>query len=575
MSKSAKEINLLEKANVSGGIKKFLIFTKISGPGIWLTLAALSAGSLVGSIGLGQRLGTEGLWVQAWAMLLGMFSLWAISHIALHTQQSLFSLLKNEWNPSLGWWLAGSAMITNFAWCMPQFRFGAEVTGSVLIPFLDNKGGKVGVAFLMLTLSVFLSFWYERSGFQSKLFQWVLRSILWVLATCLFVSIFLTLPNSGILSMDVLSGFLPRMSHLTDVSSSYDFLLSEVGDFRNFWEEKLLAKQKELSLVTFSSTLGVNLLFALPLLLLGRGWRREHNGFAKFNLFSGLFIPFLLCSSCLTILSTIAHQELVQNSSDIISDYDPFFVENTSGPVHDLLAERIMSEIGEQEFLSLPPFQQEEKIESLSAHEKALARSVLHTDTKQWIHLLSQKENLFLPYLLGVSVLLISFSTILILMVLNGHLVCEVLGKPHKGAPFQSGSLLLALSSVGPFILSDQDNWVADPSYFLSLAILPYALLSFLIMLNSKELLGRQCPKGWNGALINTGVFVAFLCLGMSSFYLVWTHNWGHVPIGQILIIILGVVLLIGYFSLKNSKLANRISGLESKIESNNSSKLN
>ena len=54
-------------------------------------------------------------------------------------------------------------------------------------------------------------------------------------------------------------------------------------------------------------------------------------------------------------------------------------------------------------------------------------------------------------------------------MVLNGHLVCEVLGKPHKGAPFQSGSLLLALSSVGPFIWSDQDSWVADPSYFLSL----------------------------------------------------------------------------------------------------------
>ena len=120
MTKPAKEANLLEQANASGGVRKFLTFTKISGPGIWLTLAALSAGSLVGSLGLGQRLGVEGLWVQAWAMLLGMFSLWAISHIALHTQQSLFSLLKNEWNPSLGWWLAGSAMITNFAWCMPR-----------------------------------------------------------------------------------------------------------------------------------------------------------------------------------------------------------------------------------------------------------------------------------------------------------------------------------------------------------------------------------------------------------------------------------------------------------------------
>ena len=143
MSNSAKEINLLQKANSSGKVNKFFSYSKISGPGIWLALAALSAGSLVGSIGIGQRLGTEGLWIQAWAMILGIFSLWAITHIALNTQQSLFSLLKNEWNPSLGWWLAGSAMITNFAWCMPQFRFGADIAGSVILPFLDNKGVKL------------------------------------------------------------------------------------------------------------------------------------------------------------------------------------------------------------------------------------------------------------------------------------------------------------------------------------------------------------------------------------------------------------------------------------------------
>ena len=198
MLKSVKESKLLEQANSAGGISKFLTYTKISGPGIWLTLAALSAGSMIGSIGLGQRLGSEGLWVQAWAMLVGMFVLWAISHITLNSQHSLFTLLKNDWNPSLGWWLAASAMITNFAWCMPQFRFGADITGSVLLPFLDNKGGKVGVALCMLAFSVFLSFWYERSGFQSKLFQWILRLILWGLGSCLFACIFFALPNSGI-----------------------------------------------------------------------------------------------------------------------------------------------------------------------------------------------------------------------------------------------------------------------------------------------------------------------------------------------------------------------------------------
>ena len=128
MSDPIKEARVLEKGNSQGTFSKYLTFTKINGPGMWLALAALSAGSLIGSLGLGQRLGTEGLWVQAWAMLLGMFSLWAVSHITLNSQQSLFTLLKNEWNPSLSWWLAGAAMLTNIAWCMPQFKFGAEIT---------------------------------------------------------------------------------------------------------------------------------------------------------------------------------------------------------------------------------------------------------------------------------------------------------------------------------------------------------------------------------------------------------------------------------------------------------------
>jgi len=152
-------------------------------------------------------------------------------------------------------------------------------------------------------------------------------------------------------------------------------------------------------------------------------------------------------------------------------------------------------------------------------------------------------------------------------MVLNGHLICEILGKPHKGAPFQTGSLLLAVSSIGPFVWSDQDAWVADPSYFLSLAIIPYILLSFLLMLNSKELLGRQYPQGIKGFSLNLGVCLSFLLLGSCSFYLVWNHTWGSFPIGQALVTLIGILVLIGYFSLKNKKLAQKLKGLEVRLD--------
>ena len=564
MSESFKEATILEKANAQGGIKKVLIFSKISGPGIWLTLAALSAGSLIGSLGLGQWLGTEALWVQASAMLLGIFSLWAVSQISLNTQQSLFSLMKNEWNPSLAWWFAGSALVTNFAWCMPQFRFGAEITGSILFPPLDNKGGKIGVAFVLLCLSIFLSFWYERSGLHSKLFQWILRLILFSLIGCLGVSVCMLIPGSGLSFSSIFSGFLPDLNNLTNTSPRFEALLSQTGEFRSFWEENLVSRQKELILITFSSTLGVNLLFSLPLLLLGRGWRRDHNQFAKFNLFLGLFIPFVLCSSCLTILSAVAHQKMIHSLNEEVSVNTKY---SESETIRNLLKERIIFEIGEEQFQSLPPFQQDEKIESLSKPNYILAHLVSQSDTKKWIHYLSDSGKEPVKYLLGIVVLLISFSTIVILMVLNGHLICEILGKPHKGAPFQTGSLLLAVSSIGPFVWSDQDAWVADPSYFLSLAIIPYILLSFLLMLNSKELLGRQYPQGIKGFSLNLGVCLSFLLLGSCSFYLVWNHTWGSFPIGQVLVTLIGILVLIGYFSLKNKKLAQKLKGLEVRLD--------
>jgi hypothetical protein len=320
-------------------------------------------------------------------------------------------------------------------------------------------------------------------------------------------------------------------------------------------------------LITFSSTLGINLLFGIPLLLLGRGWKREHNEFAKFNLFSGLFIPFILCSSCLTLLSAVAHQRLIDEPIESIEKNSLFVEKESSGQVHDLLALRVSNEVGKLEYNALAPFQQEEKINDLSLADQRLAKLVISSNIKQWILSFSQGGNESLKYLLGVSVILISFSTILVLMVLNGHLVCEVLGKPHKGAPFQAGSLLLALASVGPFVWSNQDSWVADPTYFFSLAILPYALLSFLLMLNSRELLGRECPKGITGLIINLGATLSFITLGASSAYLAWNHKWGAFPIGQALVVLIGILLLIGHFSLKNKKILNRLSGLETRLQ--------
>jgi hypothetical protein len=558
MSDISKEVKILESCQSAGNVKALFGYSKITGPGWWIAAASLSAGSLIGSVGLGQRLGLDGLWIQATAMLLGMFTLFAISQITLNTQQSLFVILKNDWNKSLATWLAVSAIITSFTWCMPQFRLGADAVVATLLPSLDNKGGRVLIAVVLLILSVGLSFIYEKHGPRSSIFTWTIKLLVLFVIFSAISSVILFLPSSGISLGSIFQSLVPSYSLLIEPSPLFSTLLENSGEMKMFWEEKILLKQKELALVCFSSTLGVNLMFALPLLLLNRNWRRSHDRFSKFNLFTTGFLPFSIVSVCLTLLSTIAFQ----HKNVIMPDVE--LLENAA--TVDLLNQRIVHEIGSERFKDMAPFQQDALLSALSNDEKRLASVIAGKSVKQWIASLSQTGGTYFPYLLGLTIFAITLSTIVILMIINGHLFCEVLGKPHKGPAFQSGSLLLAIASIGPFVWSDQDNWVSDPTYFISLAILPFALLSFALVLNNPSIMGRMRPNGMGGYFINAGIILSFVFLGSSSFYLVWNEYWDSFPIGQVLLSLIGVLLLIGHFSLRTKKLSKRLEGLEAKI---------
>jgi hypothetical protein len=559
MPTASQEADIIESSRKGGMAKSFFAYAKMDGPGWWISGASLSAGTLMGSIGLGLRLGPDALWIQAAAMLLGLFSLFAVSHITLNCQQSLFAILKNDWNKSLAMWLAISAMITSFTWCMPQFRFGVEITVSTLIPALDNKGGKALTAFILLSITIGLSLLYEKQGPRSAVFYWILKLLVLFVVISSLASVILLISQAKVSYNELFSGLVPSYSVLSEPAPCFIPLLEKMGNMGPFWVNEIMNKQRELVLVCFSSTLGVNVLFALPLLLLNRNWRRVHVGFAKFNLFTTAFIPFAITTTCLSLLSVIAFQQEYAAGT-----YDEI---HNNSDVQDLLNRRIASDIGLENFQALAPFQQGEKIQSLTAEEKQLATLVVGRSFNQWIHSLTQVGGDSLMYLLGCMVFVISLSTIVVLMIINGHLLCEILGKPHKGAAFQSGSLLLALASIGPFVWSGQNNWISDPTYFVSLAILPFALLSFFLLLNNSDIMGRERPRGIAGGLLNVGTLASFLFIGSSALYLVWNQSWKEYPIGKALLVIIGILLLISHFSLRNEKLSRRISGLETKIK--------
>jgi len=559
MATISQERKLLEATREKNFFSTSLTFLKLEGPGWWLAGAAISSGAMVGSIGLGAYLGLESLWIQSLSMLLGVFILCCVGHITLGSQQSLFQLLRNEWNPTMAWWLAGSALITNFAWCMPQFRFGAEITGTFLLPSLSGKGGKVLIALIILASAIGYSIMYEKSGQRARLFHWTIKSIVILVCTISLVVLSLLLTDSSFSLGAVFSGFVPGTSLLNQPAPAYIALIENAGEMGSFWNDKICENQRSLILTTFSSTLGVNLLFAFPLLILGRGWERGHKGFASFNLWTSLFVPFFVFSTSIVLLSSLAfHGQIESDPADTIS-----------AKQRHILEERLAHDIGPLEFDKLAPFQVDAQIAQLSPSEIQLSNLLSGQSVEGMISRLSSisSQPELIQTLLSLIVLFVSFSTILVLMMINGHLVCEVLGKPHKGASFQSGSLLLALSSVGPFIWAEQGQWVADPTYFISLAMLPFALLSIFLILNNREILGRERPRGFSGWMLICGSALAVLILGASSLFTAWNHSVLGVPVGKLLVVLIGILLLIGHFTLRTNKLANKIAGLESRLK--------
>ena len=77
-------------------------------------------------------------------------------------------------------------------------------------------------------------------------------------------------------------------------------------------------------------------------------------------------------------------------------------------------------------------------------------------------------------------------------MTINGHAVCEIMGKPHKGPTFIVGALIAGIGVIGPFVWSDTLFWLAVPTSILGFTLIPVAYLSFFLLINNKSILGRN-----------------------------------------------------------------------------------
>ncbi|MFL2913348.1 MAG: divalent metal cation transporter [Opitutales bacterium] len=562
-----QEKKYLRDAESKGLYSCLAAYTKLSGPG-WLQSAiTLGGGSLASSLFLGVLAGYSLLWLQPIAIILGIIMLCAISHVTLSTGQSPFVSINSEINPVLGWGWAIATIMANIVWCLPQFTLGTAAVTQNLVPSLNHTGGKVLVV-LVLVLTAGLVIWaYDRGNRGVKIFDLILK-IMVGLVVLSFFGVVIKMGTAGDLPWnEIAAGFIPDFSLFSQPAEVYTPFLEGTGEFRSFWENKIISLQKDVMIAAAATAVGINMTFFMPFVLLNRKWGREHRGLAKFDLWTALLIPYVVATSCVVIA---AGSQFNGKPESAYQDYENRVLHsNLAKGYGDFMTERLSLELGKEEFNKLAPIQKKERMRSIPEPDKQLAAMLVKRDA---FNLAASLESLlenktFSHYIFGIGVVGMALSTIIILMTINGHAICEVLGKPHKGPVFLGGAYIAGIGVLGPFVWSDAAFWLAVPTSILGFTLIPVAYLSFFLLLNSKNVLGRERPSGMGRIIWNTGLILSLAIMGTAAFYVAWNKTWGDIPFGRFALVGFGILLLIGHFTLKNKKLERKVSAIELKFQ--------
>ena len=567
MANIEQQKQFLQKAEASGLLTRLGAYARLSGPG-WLQSAiTLGGGSLASSLFLGVLAGYSLLWLQPLAILLGVIMLCAISHVTLSTGQSPFVSIKNEINPVLAWGWAIATIMANIVWCLPQFSLGTAAVTQNLFPGFDGTLAKVGVCSVLLLLAIIVIGVSEKGSRGAKAFDLILKVMVGLIVVSFF-GVVVKMTLTGELNWgEILPGFAPDLSMLFQPAQVYEQFLTQTGEFSSFWENKIVGAQRDVMIAAAASAVGINMTFFMPFVLLRRKWGREHRGLAKFDLWTALLIPYVVATSCVVIAA--GSQFNGKPESAYLDFENKILHPNLEKGFHGLTTARIITEIGASEYDALAPIQQEQLLTDLPEADKQLAAMLVKRDS---FNLAASLEGLlgsrvYSHWIFGIGVVGMALSTIIILMTINGHAVCEVLGKPHQGPPFLMGAFVAGIGVLGPFVWSDAAFWLAVPTSIIGFTLIPLAYLSFFLLINNKRVLGRERPEGKARWLWNAFLLLALGIMGSAAFYVAWNKTWGDIPFGRYALIAFGILLVIGDYSLKNRKLSKKVEGLEMRLK--------
>lgn len=292
---------LLRDAEARGTGAKIAAYTKLSGPG-WLQGAiTLGGGSLAGSLYLGVIGGYQFMWLQPLMIMLGILMLSVIGYVTLSTGERPFGAINKHINPVLGWGWLIAAMMANMVWAMPQFSLGTAALEQNLLPGVFGGAAGPYIAVLILfAIGAGVVWFYEKGSKGVKLFE-VLLKIMVGIVVLSFFGVVLAMSVRGNLPWgEIVAGFFPNFGLLFSPADSLQPFIDASGD-SEYWTSTILKTQQDRMIAAAATAVGINMTFLLPYSMLKKGWGRDFRGLATFDLSTGLFIPFVLATSCVVI----------------------------------------------------------------------------------------------------------------------------------------------------------------------------------------------------------------------------------------------------------------------------------
>ncbi len=484
-------------------------YVKLSGPG-WLQSAiTLGGGSLAGSLYLGIIGGYELMWLQPLMMIFGIVMLSAIAYVSLSTGERPLAALNNHVNPVLGYGWAVATLMANMVWAMPQFSLGTAAMRQNLGLFSGN-GGEYICAILLFAIGVFVVWLYDASAKGYKIFDYALKIMVGIVVLSFFLVVFaLTFSDQGLPWGKIFAGFIPKPSMLFEPASSLSPLVA-ASSAPEYWSDLLVSQQRDRMVAAAATAVGINMTFLLPYSLLKRGWDKDFRGLARFDLATALFIPFLLATSCVVIAA--ASQFHANPEAGLIEVHSGANVE-----VADKLVAAYEGNLGKMLSATGGGDATAAVMGALPEADRVLAATLIQRDA---FALANSLENLAGPgiaqIVFGIGVVGMAISTIIILMLINGFVICELAGKPTKGKLYFIGCLLAGIAgALGALFLwsGKAQFYLAVPTSRFGMVLLPIAYIAFFFLMNNKKLLGDALPQGasriWWNVLMAIAVLLA------------------------------------------------------------------